>query len=512
MSDVSTQFKAARRTFTPLVAINTPDPATTMFDVGQLVNADVPLIQWDIVRGITALNEQGQRVVEESDLGGGSTVGIGGLVAVLEEVEKFAPTTAASDINAAPLRSVIFVHNAPAYLKDAAVVQGIWNVRDILKSKRCGGTLVLLGPDFDLPALIASDVLVLDEELPGRMMLKGIVLVAYDAGKLEAPDDDTLERCVDALLGLSAFSAEQATMMCVTREGVDIGALWERKRRMIEETPGLTVYRDNERFEDIGGVGNIKAFMNAVINGDNPPSAYAFIDEIEKAMGGATGASQDTSGTSQDQLSVLLTEMQDRNATGVIFVGPPGSAKSMVAKAIGAEAGVPTVQLDLGAMKNSLVGASEGRIRQALKVLRAVSNDNVMFIATSNRVADLPPELRRRFNYGTFFFDLPDAEERAAIWDIYTEGVDGLGDKPDDTDWTGAEIRQCVRLATNLKITLKAAAEFVVPVATAAPDAIEELRKNSSGKYISASQPGVYKRERVTRAAAGRGFDLEENA
>ena len=31
----------------------------------------------------------------------------------------------------------------------------------------------------------------------------------------------------------------------------------------------------------------------------------------------------------------------------------------------------------------------------------------------------LPPELRRRFTLGTFFFDLPLREERKAIWDIY---------------------------------------------------------------------------------------------
>jgi hypothetical protein len=31
----------------------------------------------------------------------------------------------------------------------------------------------------------------------------------------------------------------------------------------------------------------------------------------------------------------------------------------------------------------------------------------------------LPSELRRRFNTGTFFFDLPDGEARAAIWNRY---------------------------------------------------------------------------------------------
>ncbi len=53
----------------------------------------------------------------------------------------------------------------------------------------------------------------------------------------------------------------------------------------------------------------------------------------------------------------------------------------------------------------------------------------MLFIATSNSIASLPPELRRRFTLGTFFFDLPTAEERETIWRIYLKKYDGQAQK-----------------------------------------------------------------------------------
>src|SRR5262249_27645499 len=236
----------------------------------------------------------------------------------------------------------------------------------------------------------------------------------------------------------------------------------------------------------------IKTFMRRVITGKNPPRVIVFIDEIEKML--AAGAQGDTSGVSQGFLGTMLSYMQDHNSRGTIFVGPPGAAKSAVAKATGAEAGVPTIALDLGGMKGSLVGQSEERLRAALKVITAVGGDNALFIATCNGIATLPPELRRRFGLGTWFFNLPDREERQAIWELYFKKYD----VPDfriefsHEGWTGAEIKQCCMLAHDLDITLKEASAYIVPVARAAKETIETLRRESDGRYLSASYPGVY--------------------
>jgi AAA+ superfamily predicted ATPase len=98
--------------------------------------------------------------------------------------------------------------------------------------------------------------------------------------------------------------------------------------------------------------------------------------------------------------------------------GRRGLASRCIRKRSGRTFGAPTFALDLGATKGSLVGQSEERIRGAMKVIRAVSGDGAFFVATCNKLDALPPELRRRFRYGLWFFDLPTVDERAPIWMI----------------------------------------------------------------------------------------------
>jgi serine/threonine protein kinase len=165
-----------------------------------------------------------------------------------------------------------------------------------------------------------------------------------------------------------------------------------------------------------------------------------------------------------------------------------------------ATAGIPTIAFDLPAMESSLVGASTERLRTALQIIDAVSQGRMLFIATCNSIASLPPELRKRFTLGTFFFDLPTAEERETIWEIYLTKYNVSGELPNDEGWTGAEIKECCRKAHRLGITLLQAARYIVPVSRSAAEQIKALRQMASGKFISASTPGVYQYQENTPA------------
>ena len=66
--------------------------------------------------------------------------------------------------------------------------------------------------------------------------------------------------------------------------------------------------------------------------------------------------------------------------------------------------------------------------------------------------------------------------------------------RPDDTNWTGAKIKSCRRLASLLDVLLVQAAQNVVPVAVTAGDNIEALRQWASGRCLSADRAGVYSR------------------
>ncbi len=81
------------------------------------------------------------------------------------------------------------------------------------------------------------------------------------------------------------------------------------------------------------------------------------------------------------------------------------------------------------------------------------------------------------------------------------------GELPDHDGWTGAEIKECCRKAYRLKLSLKESAEYIVPVSRSAADQIKALRQQASGKFISASSPGVYQfQETPAVARTGRAF------
>lgn len=135
---------------------------------------------------------------------------------------------------------------------------------------------------------------------------------------------------------------------------------------MIESTRGLRVIETERGFDDIGGHDHLREFIESIFNGRRRPGGIVFVDEIEKML---AGNKTDSSGTTQDALGWLLTYMQTSGATGIILVGPPGVGKSAIAQAAGNYGNCPTIALDLGETKGSLVGQSQQQIRACTRVL-----------------------------------------------------------------------------------------------------------------------------------------------
>lgn len=501
------QFKSIRMAGVPLAGIESADPAATIQSCLKSLNGkgdSTPFVEWNIVKGPRALNKGALDAFSMEDIDPVTLLNPTEFLSKMAEcaVKK---QTALED-------AVIFFHMANRLIENADVCQAIWLCRDAFKAKHM--TLVLLGPSITLPAELKHDVVVVSEPLPNTEELSAIIKSTADDVGVDTVKKQTAEQSeyiVDILRGLSAFGAEQVFSLSVTKEGIDMESLWDRKKKMIEQTPGLEVWRGGESFDTLGGLDNLKEFLTMVLtSGRTPVRALGFMDEIEKGIGsGAAGG--DTSNTSQDQLGVLLKVMQDKSIPGIILIGHPGTGKSMIAKAAGGIANAPVISIDTGAMKGSLVGQSEQRIRAAFDVFEAVSQGKGMFIATCNKISSLPPELRRRFTLGTFFCDLPSRAERAVIWQIWMKrmGIDEpLTEEIMDlsNDWSGAEVRACCDVAYRAAIPIRRAATFVVPVIRAAPDQVTALRQLAHGRFISASKPGIYnyKPETVEQSTGGR--------
>lgn len=490
-------LKAARKVATPLIVITTADPpATVAAIVAELKSA--PIVQHDIIRGVVALNEAGKSA-RAAMIGDDSGPSLPGVVPL---------TSAAEALSAAarlPERALLFIHNAGRLMEDPGTIQALCNLRDLFKMRGC--TVVLLAPQITLAPELSQDVLTIDEPLPDEDQIRAIigreVRNAREGMKPppEEPDEATITRSVEALAGLAAFPAEQAIAMTIISGRINVDDLWTRKRKFIEGTRGLSIDKNADTFDTIGGLATAKEFGRQIFGGLARPRAIVRIDEIEKMLAGAQG---DSSGTSQDALGTILREMEDQEWAGLIAVGPPGSGKSIYSKTLGTTHGAPTFALDLGAAKGGIVGQSEERIRQAMKVIKAVASTGAFFVATCNKLESLPPELRRRFRFGIWFFDLPTTEERAAIWSINLARYGFATDepRPEDTNWTGAEIRNVCELAWRMACPVASAARFIVPVATSDMPSIDRLRTLAHGKFLSASYAGPYKHATAPNAPA----------
>lgn len=135
------------------------------------------------------------------------------------------------------------------------------------------------------------------------------------------------------------------------------------------------------------------------------------------------------------------------------------TGKSLIAKAISSELGVPLVRLDFGRVFNSLVGASEQRMRTALKMVESMSpcvlfcdeidkglggiggsgdsgtsnrvlgsfltwlqdcTHPVFVMVTANNVTGLPPEMLRRGRFDAIFStSLPSEADRREVLRIH---------------------------------------------------------------------------------------------
>ena len=433
------------------------------------------LATWDIESG---LNVQGQA---EQDASGND------------------PLAAIRSINALATpdgTAILVLQNFHRFLQSAEVVQAL--ARQIVSGKQNRTIVVVLSPVVQIPTELEKMFVVMEHDLPNRQELDAIARgIATEDGEL--PEDSELQSVLDAAAGLTRMEAENAfSLSLIRQERITADAVWEMKTQTLKKSGLLSLYRGDSDFSSLGGLSALKAFCKRAM--------------LHSHQGNPL-----------------------KRPRGIMLLSPPGCGKSQFCKALGKEVGRPVLILDVGSLMGSLVGQSEERTRQALRIIDAMApcvamidevekafagmngngdsgvssrmfgtflswlNDHesdVFVVCTANDVTKLPPEFSRseRFD-GVFFLDLPSREEKDAIWKIYRDlyEIDPEQRVPDDTNWTGAEIKSCCRLSALLDLPLKQAAQNVVPVAVTASESMGRLQTWASGRCLSASQSGVYR-------------------
>jgi SpoVK/Ycf46/Vps4 family AAA+-type ATPase len=165
----------------------------------------------------------------------------------------------------------------------------------------------------------------------------------------------------------------------------------------------------------------------------------------------------------------------------------------LFSKSVANTFGVPCIQLDVNAAKGGLVGESEANIRAAVDVIKAIGGRNVFAVASCNKAETIPAALRRRFRYGSWFFDAPNREEQKEIWTILKRRWEIPAEDPEpDEDLTGADVEAICDLAWRSGKPLEFVRQFQNPSTKSAPETIKAARANAMGKFLSATYPGIY--------------------
>lgn len=385
--------------------------------------------------------------------------------------------------------------------------------------------IIILSTSTEIPPELAGQMTVIDWPLPDRDEMGAIldsVVASLDGDMQEQalPQNGDREAAIDAAVGLSADEATNSyARSLVTERRIDPAIVSAEKKRVIARERVLTWHEPDPRgLASVGGMDILKAWLigrKAAFS----PRARAYGLPAPK---------------------------------GVMLVGPPGTGKSLTAKAIGTAWGQPLLRLDLGALRSKYVGDSEANIRKALAVAETVAPcilwvdeiekalagstgeqgdggvsadalgtllswmqeraGDVFVVATANDVTALPPELMRKGRFDELFFiDLPTASERG---EVLAAALRRYGRDPEvvfadsgsadaillRTDkFTGAEIDAVIPDALFRAFSdderdltaddILAAVKQVVPLSSTAGERIESLRQWAKGRARNASTP-----------------------
>jgi len=297
------------------------------------------------------------------------------------------------------------------------------------------GSIVLTGDGSMLPGPLEEVAALLT--LPGPSddefrQLLGRIVRDISARRhvdvtLSRPETDML---VKHLSGLTLMEAEKILTKAIVEDGAltsaDIRHVIAAKRDVVEREGLLEYYPVETTMAGVADLRTLKAWL---------AKRKAVIEEPSRAEEFGLGFPR-----------------------GVLLLGVPGCGKSLSAKAVASEWGLPLLKLDPSNLYNKYVGESESNFKRAMVTAERMApvvlwvdelekafatggtedggvsqrilgsflgwmqdrRGDVFVVATANDIQRLPPELLRKGRFDEIFFvDLPDRDTREEVFRIH---------------------------------------------------------------------------------------------
>ena len=328
-------------------------------------------------------------------------------------------------------------------------------------------------PTYELPTELEDDIAILDFDPPSFAELKD----TYNKLSAGLPHKEKIpkfkEADINKIISIGAGMTQTEFENSVARALVEnqnklpnvpvddiVSVLSTCKSEVIKKTDILEIMEPVD-INEVGGLQPLKDWLNN--------RRYCFMDEARSF------------GVSPPR--------------GITLVGAPGLGKSLIAKATASMLGIPLIRFEVSRCFQSLVGSSEARIRNTLKIVESCSpccllldeldkvfggtvsgqqgdsgvgqrvlgtiltwlqesTHPVFVIATANRIEYLPSEMLRRGRMDEVFsVSMPDEQERLEILKIHLKKRGHDPEKIKDINvavsssagYTGAEIEGCIK-------------------------------------------------------------------
>jgi hypothetical protein len=382
------------------------------------------------------------------------------------------------------------------------------------------GIVVLTGTGIELPPRVERRAAVVklappDDEAYHKLLGRILRDLRHRTDVEVEMEPEDLRRLYANLRGLTLMEAEKVLTKAIIEDGhlrpEDIGKVLDAKRQVVEREGLLEYYPAEEAMANIADLATLKDWLS---------KRRAIITEPERAR-----------------------EFGLEFPRGILLVGIPGSGKSLCAKAVAHEWGLPLLKLDPAGLYNKYVGETEKNFRRAMATAERMSpvilwideiekafaegggtedggvstrvlgtflswmqerRGDVFIVATANAVEKLPPELLRKGRFDeTFFVDLPDAPTRAEIFRIHLDRRNHAAEAFDLTrlaeatdGFSGAEIEQVIISALYTAFaegqdvedgTILHEVRATRPLSVVAAERVDRLRHWARGRTVRAN-------------------------
>jgi hypothetical protein len=375
------------------------------------------------------------------------------------------PGGALDHIESARFPAVYCFEGAETFLADPILAR---KLRDAsVPLTEIDGALVLTGGGIELPEPLRHVCATLSLPPPDveefQDLLERILRDLGTRGRVKVEQTPAQTRqLLENLRGLTLIEAEKVLTKAIVEDGhlspADIRAVAEAKRTLIEREGLLEYYPVEDALSEVADLATLKEWLS---------KRHSMIRAREDA----------------EEFGLSFPR-------GVLLLGVPGCGKSLSAKAVAMEWGLPLLKLDPSGLYNKYIGESEKNFRRAITTAERMApvvlwideienafsgaddrdagvaarifgsflswlqerRGDVFVVATANDVARLPPEFLRKGRFDEILFvDLPDEETRNRIFRIHLEK---RGHDPDTFDlrtladasegFSGSEIEQVV--------------------------------------------------------------------